>query len=755
MKSFEEMAEGETSKSTQIFKSPSLRLTAKEMLVSKTQNYLTQTKKTETILIQVAFSIGLGSMWRFPYLCHQNGGGDFILMYFFMLLLFGTPLLYMEMILGQWLRVENIQLWKQLVPWLGGIGYANMLVCVLISLYNSTVISWSFSYLANSFHYPLPWTECPRVKSSNVSGLSCLQTVPHQYFWYHTILNAPGYIEEGVKALVPNLTLDIFLTWLLLFIIMATGLKSSMHILIFLLFLPYVILLCLLIRCLFLEGAITSLRQMVTTELSTWASPELWQQAGGHTLYSLGLGLGTVINISHKVGGNNYVQVASLVALVNLVTSLLTTSIIFIVLGFWATNSGQACVEKGVQKLLSLIDKGVLPQGVRPPPNILLLTPPDYENWIESLPQHLKHQVIHFSPPCSIRAQEGKVMQGPGLAFAAFSQAVSLLPGASFWAILLFLVLIIMGLSTLMKILEGILFPLQNSVFRQYPLLPVGVVCLGGFLGSLVFTSKAGSYIISFLDEHVVPLTLVIIVIFQNVTLAWVYGANRFREEMYGDHGHLLWSFFIFLWRYVTPPGLLSILAICLTNLYLSQPHYYITWNSSLSHEVKQPYMQSSLGVWVAILAILTFLPIPVYPLLQWWNLQDRVVSEAFEKMQLPRKPTVPPSKPSQWGRHHSTKTSSEPQERQSESSLQPSNLPLARGSNLDSLWQFNMPWHWQSESSSRFSLPLISSLTSAFSGRGASPSPSKQASRKPTAVVSSDRGRDAKEANLQKKWFQ
>lgn len=54
--------------------------------------------------------------------------GDFILMYLFMLLLFGIPLLYMEMMVGQWLRTDNIQLWKQLVPWLGGIGYANTLV---------------------------------------------------------------------------------------------------------------------------------------------------------------------------------------------------------------------------------------------------------------------------------------------------------------------------------------------------------------------------------------------------------------------------------------------------------------------------------------------------------------------------------------------------------------------------------------------------------------------------------------------------
>lgn len=82
-------------------------------------------------------------------------------------------------------------------------------------------------------------------------------------------------------------------------------------------------------------------------QLSAWASLDLWRQAGGHVLYSLGLGMGTTINFSsYKAGEDNYIQVASLMALVNLGTSLLVTSIIFIVLGFWATTSGPTCVEK-------------------------------------------------------------------------------------------------------------------------------------------------------------------------------------------------------------------------------------------------------------------------------------------------------------------------------------------------------------------------------------------------------------------------
>ncbi|XP_042825431.1 orphan sodium- and chloride-dependent neurotransmitter transporter NTT5-like isoform X2 [Panthera tigris] len=714
MESLEEISEEEAPKGPRTSSFLSGKLTAKEILATKTQNYFAETKRTEDILMQVAFSIGLGSIWRFPYLCQRNGGGSFILMYFFMLLSFGIPLLYMEMIMGHWLRVDNIRVWKQLVPWLGGIGYASILVCILMSLYNSVIITWSLSYLANSFDNSLPWNQCPLVKTTNVTDLSCLRTVSHQYFWYHTTLSASGHIEEGVDALVLHLTLGIFAAWFLLFLTMITGLKISMQILIFSVFLLYIVLLCFLIRSLFLEGAVASLRRMVTTELSSWASLDLWRQAGGHVVYSLGLGLGTTINLSSKAGGNSYIQVASLVALVNLVTSLLLTSIIFIVLEFWATTSGHTCVEKSVSKLISLIKKGVLPQDAKPPEDILLLPALDYLDWISNLPQHLQYPVIHFSPSCSIMTQKDKFMEGPGLAFAAFSQAISLFPGASLWAILFFLALVIMGLSTLMSILEGIVCPLQTSfsLFRRYPKLLSVLICLGGFLGSLVFTSHAGSYIMSLFDDCLVPLTLIVIVAFQNVALAWIYGARRFREEMFSKLGHLLWSFFTFLWRYVTLPGLLALFTICLTQLHRRVPSYYIAWNSSM-------------------------------PLHHWWHLEDHIASDPFEKLQSKKMPLVPP-KSLQYPRHQLVTS----QKTDTECSSRKVNPPLIRRLNLSSLWRFSLPLSEYNQSSSWFSLPVISSLTSALSMRNASTPVSRQVSPASVTIDNSDKSRETQEEN-------
>ncbi|XP_059523352.1 orphan sodium- and chloride-dependent neurotransmitter transporter NTT5-like [Myotis daubentonii] len=729
-------------KQSQTLSSSPMRLSGK-ILTAKTQSFVVQTKRTETILLQIAFSFGLGSTWRFPYLCHQNGGGDFILLYFLLLLLFGIPLLYMEMVMGQWLRVDSVRIWKHLVPLLGGLGYVSMLVCSIVSVYNSVIISWGFYYLSNSFYHPLPWTQCPEL---NVTGLSCVRTVPHQYFWYETTLNAAVSIEEGSEQLVLTLTVGTLGTWLLLFIIIVTGLKLSMPLLIITIFIPFILLLALLVRCFFLEGAATGLKHMVTIERSSWTSLDLWHQAGGHVLYSLGLGLGTTINIcSCKAGSSNYVLVVLLVAMANLATSLVATAIIFMVLGLWITTSGHACVEKSVLLVKDMVKTGVLPKNVNPPPDVLLLPPLDYLKWIDSLPEQLKYKVMQASSSCSIEVLSKKFMQGPGLAFPAFSQAISTLPGASFWAFLFFLVLLLIQLTTLVKIVESIVHPIHNAmstIRKQQPtLLPV-VICLGGFLGSIVFTSRSGSYIVSLLDEILVPLTLFIIAVLQNGTLAWVYGAYRFREEMYSELGRLLWSSCPFLWCYVTMPGLLALLSVCLVHLYRKVPPHYIAWNSSIGQEVEQPYLQSTLG-WITFLSVVALLPIPIYPLQRWWYLQDHVANDPFEK--LLSKKSVVPTKPSDWPKYHLAKPSF--QERKSENSLVRSSV--ARESNPDPECQEDATWSRRTGSYSGFSLPFVSSLPS--SAVSISLPTSKQGSA-PSTGVNSER-RKTKEENLHTKF--
>ena len=72
------------------------------------------------ILACIGYAVGLGNIWRFPYLAYKSGGGAFLVPYFVMLVLCGIPLLYMELAVGQYTRRGPIGALGKLCPILKG-----------------------------------------------------------------------------------------------------------------------------------------------------------------------------------------------------------------------------------------------------------------------------------------------------------------------------------------------------------------------------------------------------------------------------------------------------------------------------------------------------------------------------------------------------------------------------------------------------------------------------------------------------------
>ncbi|MEQ2167292.1 Sodium-dependent serotonin transporter, partial [Goodea atripinnis] len=71
-------------------------------------------KKMDFLLSVIGFAVDLGNVWRFPYICYQNGGGAFLIPYILMAVFGGVPLFYMELALGQFHRTGAISIWKHI-----------------------------------------------------------------------------------------------------------------------------------------------------------------------------------------------------------------------------------------------------------------------------------------------------------------------------------------------------------------------------------------------------------------------------------------------------------------------------------------------------------------------------------------------------------------------------------------------------------------------------------------------------------------
>lgn len=91
--------------------------------------------------------MGLGNVWRFPYLCYSNGGGAFLIPFTVMLIIAGLPLMFMELSLGQYASLGPVAAYKRFSPLLRGLGYGMVLVSSIVMLYYNLIIAWTLYYI--------------------------------------------------------------------------------------------------------------------------------------------------------------------------------------------------------------------------------------------------------------------------------------------------------------------------------------------------------------------------------------------------------------------------------------------------------------------------------------------------------------------------------------------------------------------------------------------------------------------------------
>ncbi|XP_053574724.1 sodium- and chloride-dependent neutral and basic amino acid transporter B(0+)-like [Bombina bombina] len=115
--------------------------------------------KTDYLLSMVGYAVGLGNVWRFPYLAFQHGGGAFLIPYIIMLALAGLPLFFLECSLGQFASLGPVSIWR-IAPIFQGVGITMVLISALVSIYYNVIVAYSLYYLFASFQRILPWSDC-------------------------------------------------------------------------------------------------------------------------------------------------------------------------------------------------------------------------------------------------------------------------------------------------------------------------------------------------------------------------------------------------------------------------------------------------------------------------------------------------------------------------------------------------------------------------------------------------------------------
>ena len=111
------------------------------------------------ILAAIGSAVGLGNIWRFPYVAYENGGGAFMLPYLVALLTAGIPFLLVEYALGHKYRGSAPLSFARLSRRTEGLGWWQVGICFMIAVYYAAVIAWALSYTV--FSFTQAWGEDP------------------------------------------------------------------------------------------------------------------------------------------------------------------------------------------------------------------------------------------------------------------------------------------------------------------------------------------------------------------------------------------------------------------------------------------------------------------------------------------------------------------------------------------------------------------------------------------------------------------
>ncbi len=278
------------------------------------------------ILAAIGSAVGLGNIWRFPYIAYENGGGAFLVPYLVALLSAGLPLLFFDYAIGHKFKGSPPMAFRRMSRWSEGLGWWQVLICVVISVYYAAVIAWAGYYTVLSFN--LGWGDDPGTflmeDFLRVSGDSAIKfEFVGAVFWPLLIvwIVCLGAIALGVQK----------------------GIAAASKIFMPLLFVMFLVLVG---YALTLPGATTGLNELFTPQWSKLSDPAIWVAAYGQIFFSLSVAFGIMITYaSYLKPKTDLTGSALVVGFANSAFENLAAIGVFAVLGFMAVASNQPVSE--------------------------------------------------------------------------------------------------------------------------------------------------------------------------------------------------------------------------------------------------------------------------------------------------------------------------------------------------------------------------------------------------------------------------
>ncbi|XP_058123951.1 sodium- and chloride-dependent GABA transporter ine [Anopheles ziemanni] len=496
--------------------------------------------KMQFVLACIGYSVGLGNVWRFPYLCYKSGGGVFLVPYFIILLICGIPMLFMELAVGQYTGRGPIGALGQLCPLFKGTGLASVVVSFLMSTYYSVIIAYAIYYFFTSFRPDLPWTDCshrwntpdcwiPERLKHNFTRPDMSRT-PTEEFFENKVLQISHGIEYpgGMRW---ELVACLVCAWILVYFAIWKSIKSSAKVRYLTATLPFVLIVVFLGRSLTLEGADKGLHYFFRPNWQELGRANVWINAAAQNFNSIGIAFGSMISFaSYNKYNNNILHDTLAVSFVNAVTSLLVGIFAFATIG-----------------------------------NIAL----EQNSTVEDV-----------------------ISGGPGLIFVVYPQALAKMPAAQLWAVLFFFMLLCLGLNSQFAIVEVVVTSIQDAFPRWikrklvYHELLVLIVCVVSFFAGLPNLIQGGIYFFQLIDHYAASISIMFLAFFETIAIAWFYGINRLSKNVKQMTGRYPSLYLRFCLLVAAPLLLISLWIFSLINYeaptYHNGKYHYPGWAHGL-----------------------------------------------------------------------------------------------------------------------------------------------------------------------------